>query len=67
MSRQGYEDSNSRSATWTELDAVMQSYVDQGKVAGMTYLVQQGETSEGPWECAHPEGAHRQNPVYMAV
>jgi len=26
----------------------------------------QGEAFGGPWECAHPVRAHRQNPVYMA-
>lgn len=26
----------------------------------------QGETYGAPWECAHQEDAHRQNPVYMA-
>jgi len=42
VSTQTYEDLDLGSSTWTKLDAVMQSYVDQGKVAGMSYLIQQG-------------------------
>ena len=47
MNEQASEGLNQESETWAKLDAVMQSYIDRGKVAGLVYLIQRGG------ECVH--------------